>query len=253
MILETDAIVLDCNDHGESDVIVTLFSRDHGRVAAIAKGAKKSLRRFVNKLEVFTFLHVACRRRDPAGLAFLSEAELHRAFFNIRRHFQLYTTATVIREFLLIAIRDNQPDERIFQLSLWALHHLDRHHPPETVLTLFLIRFFEHLGYRPDLERCGRCHCPFPSGDPQRFSPEAGTLLCPGCLDHGTIATLLSQGTIRLLRTAQDLPLQRLDRLRFSEPLQSESLVMLHAYGRSLFQRDIVSWRHLRDRRRLAG
>lgn len=246
MILETDAIVLDCNDHGEADVIATLFSRDHGRVVAIAKGAKKSLRRFVNKLEVFSFLHVSCRRRDSAGLAFLAEAELHRAFFNIRGRLDLYTTATIIREFLLIAIRDNQPDERTFQLSLWAFHHLDRHHPPQTVLTLFLIRFFEHLGYRPDLERCGHCHSQVAPGNVVRFFPEAGTLLCPRCLDQGAISTPLSQGTIRLLRTAQDLPLQRLDRLRFSEPLQSESLNMLHAYGRSLFQRDIVSWRHLR-------
>jgi DNA repair protein RecO (recombination protein O) len=55
----------------------------------------------------------------------------------------------------------------------------------------------------------------------------------------------LSQGTLKMLRTAQNLPLARLDRLRLSEPLQQESLSMLHAYGKSLFQRDIVSWRHL--------
>lgn len=253
MVMETDAIVLDCADHGESDVIVTLFSRDHGRLMAIAKGAKKSLRRFVNKLELFSFLHVACKRSNPENLALLGEAELHHAFFQIRRRLDLYTAATVMREFLLIAIRDNQPDERIFQQSLWALHHLDLHYPSRAVLALFLIRFFEYVGYRPTLERCDRCREEVVASRRYCFLPEVGTLVCSGCLEPTIASAPLSQGTIKMLRAAQDLPLQRLDRLRLSESMQVEALHMLHAYGRNLFQRDIISWRHLWRRPHPAG
>jgi DNA repair protein RecO (recombination protein O) len=243
--METDVIVLECNDHGESDVIVTLFSRDNGRMTAIAKGAKKSLKRFVNKLEIFSFLHVVCQRKTPASLALLAEADLHCAFFNIRHHLELYVVATVIREFLLIAIKDGEPDEHIFQLSLWAFHQLDQNHTPRTILALFLIRFFEYVGYRPNLDNCGRCQGQVSTSGPLNFLPEAGTLFCSHCLAPATPMSSLSQGTLKMLRTAQNLPLQRLDRLRLSEPLQQESLSMLHAYGKSLFQRDIVSWRHL--------
>lgn len=244
--METDAIVLDINDHGESDVIVTLFARHEGRVRAIAKGARKSLRRFVNKLEPFSFLHVVCRRKSLDALAFLAEAELHSAFFNIRNDLELYTVASVIQEFLLIAIKDEQPDERIFRLSLWSLHHLDRQHTPRAVLALFLIRFFEYLGYRPDLEHCGGCRRAVTATAQCHFHPEWGALVCSHCRSAATVTTPLSPGTVKVLRVAQHLPLERLDRLRLSGPMLQEALAMLHHYGRNLLQRDIVSWRQLR-------
>ena len=55
---DTEAIVLDCRDHGESDKIVTFFCLDAGRLAGIAKGANRSKRRFVNKLELFSSLQL---------------------------------------------------------------------------------------------------------------------------------------------------------------------------------------------------
>ncbi|MGW8193663.1 MAG: DNA repair protein RecO, partial [Desulforhopalus sp.] len=102
--METEAIVLDCIDHGESDIIVTLFCLDGGRLSAIAKGAKKSKKRFVNKLEIFTFLHITYQRKSSTSLAFLAEAELHTGFVNIRSNLELYTIASIIREFLLIGV-----------------------------------------------------------------------------------------------------------------------------------------------------
>ena len=113
--METEALVLDCIDHGESDLIVTFFSLDAGRLSAIAKGAKKSKKRFVNKLELFTFLHINYRQKG-SGLAFLSEAELHTSFLNIRQNAALYTVASIIRESVLIGVKDGEPDKKTFRL-----------------------------------------------------------------------------------------------------------------------------------------
>ncbi len=57
-VLESPAVVLNCYDHGESDKIVTLFCQNIGLITGIAKGANRSTKRFVNKLELFTLLHV---------------------------------------------------------------------------------------------------------------------------------------------------------------------------------------------------
>ncbi|NOQ45602.1 MAG: DNA repair protein RecO, partial [Desulfobulbaceae bacterium] len=81
----TRGIVLSVSAHGESDKLVTFYSPDLGRSTGIAKGAKRSKQRFVNKLEEFSLLQIMYRPSRGSGLLFLSEAELDRAFLSLRR------------------------------------------------------------------------------------------------------------------------------------------------------------------------
>ena len=222
---ETDAIVLNCTEHGESDVIVTLFCQDVGRLSAIAKGAKKSKKRFVNKLEFFSFLHITYQQKANRSLAFLAEADLHTSFLHIRQNLELYSIASVIREFLLIGVRENEPDLHIFRLSLWALHNLDQRQPPMTVLSLFLIRFYDHVGYRPDLQTCAHCG--------SLVSSKIATVLIPPAEELSVRAVFLiynkgfplSHGTIKMLRSAQDQPFERLHRLKMSGSILYEAIL----------------------------
>ncbi|HSL39920.1 MAG TPA: DNA repair protein RecO [Desulforhopalus sp.] len=242
--METEALVLDCRDHGESDLILTLYGRSTGRLSAIAKGAKKSRRRFVNKLEPFTFLHIQYRQKANQSLAFLAEAELYSSFINIRSSLELFGAASVIQEFLLAAIREGEPDEKIFRLSLWAFHSLDRRIGSKTVVTLFLVRLFDYLGYRPDFQRCTLCRTPAGEGPGHAFSLQQGGIVCTGCIGQGGLH--LSPGTLKILQSAQELPLEKLHRLLLSETQLSEALGILSAYGRELLQRDIISWQVMR-------
>ena len=248
---ETGAIVLDCRDHGESDRIVTFFCLETGRLSGIAKGANKSKRRFVNKLELFSSLHLTYSLPRQGGLAFIAAADLQSSFLNLRKDVDLYNAATVIREFVLIGTSEKERDDRVFGLLHWALHALDKKHPRLTVVILFLMRFFEYIGYRPDLLYCHHCSQSVVTQRRVNFNYATGGLVCQACSDHGFQTTVpLSLGTIKLLANAQDLPLERLHRLQFSPQAQDESLNMLHRYGRQLFQRDIHSWESLQGRRK---
>jgi DNA repair protein RecO (recombination protein O) len=243
---ETAAIVLDCRDQGESDKIVTFFCQQAGRLSGIAKGAKRSKRRFVNKLEIFSSLHLTYCLPRHGGLAFIVAADLQSSFLNLRKNIDLYNAATVLREFVLIGTSEKEPDGRIFEILLWALQSLDKKHPYRTVVILFLIRFFEYLGYRPDLLHCHHCGQPVAARQRAGFNYMAGCLLCESCSSHGFQTTVpLSPGTIKLLANAQNQPLERLHRVHFSSQAQDEALDMLHRYGRQLFQRDIHSWKAL--------
>jgi DNA repair protein RecO (recombination protein O) len=240
---ETAAIVLDCRDHGESDKIVTFFCQQAGRLSGIAKGAKRSKRRFVNKLELFSSLHLTYSLPRHSGLAFIAAAELQSSFLNLRKNIDLYNAATVIREFVLIGTSEKERDDRVFEILHWALQSLDKKRPHLTVVIHFLIRFFEYIGYRPDLLHCHHCGQLVAAQQRPGFNYIAGCLVCESCSSHGFQTTVpLSPGTIKLLANAQDQPLERLHRLQFSIQAQDESLDMLHRYGRQLFQRDIHSW-----------
>lgn len=240
---ETEAIVLDCRDHGEADVIVTFFCRDIGRVSAIAKGAKRSQKRFVNKLELFTFLHITYSEPTNSSLLFLNDAELYASFINLRKEITLYTAANVIRECILLTMRDGEQDENLFRLILWALHNLDLKQPYLSTLTLFLVKFYSCIGYKPQMNACQNCGVPTATGREYSFNYLGGGIICSNCpaTRHQT-SIRISHGTMKILQSAQDLPLDKLHRLKFSGNIVDESLNALHHYGRHLFQREIISW-----------
>lgn len=247
-IRETDGIVLDTREHGESDLILTLFCRDGGRATAIAKGARKSLRRFVNKLEIHSFLHVTLRQRSPGSMALLEEAELHAGFIRLRKDIQRYTAASVIREFTLLATREGEADERSYALLLWAFHHLDREMPHLLVVMLFLLRFYDYIGYRPELRSCFHCGAVADTRRDFGFSTVYGGVVCDACLaTRAGTGISLSGRTIKILQAAQDMPMKDLYRLEIPEQQLYEALNILHRYGRHVLGRDIISWTMLRS------
>ncbi len=244
--LESAAIVLDCRDHGESDTIVTFFCRHHGRLTGIAKGAKRSKKRFVNKLEIFSSLRIRHTLPKNHHLAFVAEAELIDGFLSLRQNISCYTTATTIRELILLATRELEGDEELYPLLTWALHALNTGRAPLSVLIFFLIRFFTAIGYRPQLDSCTSCDQPTRANETYSFHTANGGIYCSKCdVNRTTERIRLSRGTLKSLTTALTQPLERLHRLQLSESSQKEALGFLHCYARQLFQREIISWAFL--------
>ena len=244
--IESPAIVLDCRDHGESDKIITLFCQRLGRITGIAKGAKRSKKRFVNKLEIFSSLNICHTLPLNGRLAFIAEAELLDGFINIRTDIACYTTASIIREFLLLATKEMEGDTKLYPLLIWAFHSLNTQQSPNPVLIFFLIRFFSIIGYHPNLSNCAECGQQLNNSDNYSFHTQSGGIHCNRCTQgqrHSRVP--LSCGTLKYLDMAIKQPLSRLRRLQLTEQSQLESLSFLHIYGRQLFQREIISWRFL--------
>ena len=247
---ESAAIVLDCHDHGESDLVVTFYCQGIGRMTGIAKGAKRSQKRFVNKLELFSSLSLRyTEAKRSNNLAFIVEAELLESFLRLRQSMPLYLAATVIRELILAATRDLEGDDGLFSLLHWALQALDNQRPAMTVLVLFQLKFFEQIGYRPNLGSCLRCGQPFAMAQGYGFDSRAGSIICRPCLGElGQAAVVpLSRGTIKFLDSAQHQPLGRLHRLHLSRAGLHEALSLFYHYGRHLLQREIYSLKSLSD------
>ena len=239
------AIILDCYDHGESDKIVTFFCQGRGRITGIAKGALRSRRRFVNKLELFSFLQITYTRRNPTSLALITDAELLNSFIHLRSSFPHYQAASVIRELVLLATSEKLSDDSLFSLTLWALDKLDKKEDQKTVLALFLVKLYDAIGYRPDLARCQGCGKEYQQKAPATFNAQAGGLICPNCqATHGG-GWRLAPGTIQMMLTIQQQPLERLARFKMTRGMLKEVLDCLHRYGRHLFQKDIHSWKSI--------
>jgi len=243
------AIVLDCRDYGESDQIMTFFCQELGRMSGIAKGAKRSQKRFVNKLELFTSLSLHYSVSRPGSLAFIAEAELVDSFLNLRQDAHLFLMASVMRELIMAATQELEGDDGIFALLEWGLRSLHSRYPALTILSFFQIRFLERIGYRPHLYSCCQCKQPFRETIRYSFDNRHGGLVCEQCQDQEMIplTTTLSPGTIKILEAAQNCPLHRLHRLQLSGLGVGESLSFLHRYQQHLLQRDICSLKLLNE------
>lgn len=245
---ETDGVVLETRDHGESDLIVTLYCPDSGKITAIAKGARKSKRRFVNKLEMFTFLHLQLRRSGNRSLLLLEEAELHAAFLNLRHDVVRYSVASVIRELMLLGTREGETDEQLYKMLLWTLDSLDRRDTPLKPLMFFFLRYLDYIGYRPEVDCCTQCGTSAPSMGQFRFNTFSGGLVCTSCSPAPSSSLIpLSSTTITLLTDAQDAQLKQLSGLQAQTRSIHEGLNILHRYGRHILQREIHSWKMLRQ------
>ncbi len=244
------ALVVDSRDYGESDKIVIFFCREIGRLSALAKGAHRSKKRFLNKLEIFSFVEISYSRSAPGRLAVLSEAELLNSFISLRSNLDGYRTASIIREYLLLAIQDTSGDDHLFQLALWALHSLNGNDDQRRVLALFLIKFFDVLGYRPDFSSCQLCSASPPAGEPVSFAAESGGVICTRCSspaspnEHRTLAA----GTVQMISAVQQQPIARLNRFKPGGMVLEQILDYAGSYGRHLFQREIQSWKWLDQR-----
>lgn len=240
---ECAAIVLDCHDHGESDQIITFFCQNIGRMKGIAKGAKRSQKRFVNKLELFSFLLIRYIEPRNSNLVLIVEAELIESFIYIRQAMPLYAAATVIRELILAATRDLDGDDGLFPLLQWGLQSLEVQRRAMNVLVLFQLKFFEQIGYRPHLDFCLQCNQPFGAAPNYGFDSRVGSIVC-GCCQKAQNQSLLmplSKGTIKTLVSAQNQPLNRLHRFSLSATGLQEALSFLYHYGQHLLQREICS------------
>ncbi|MGL1930654.1 MAG: DNA repair protein RecO [Desulfotalea sp.] len=241
----THAIVLQNFDHGESDKIVTLFSQDLGRISCIAKGAKKSQKRFVNKLETFSFLNVTITEYAGRNLCFLNEAELLTPFLDLRKDIKLFTIASIIQEFLLQTIKEQEQEDNVFKLTLWALHQVSRHRSAKTILAIFLIRFFSEIGFKPELSCCINCGISVNEKTNNfNFHHSHGGLICQSCTPKQNSIAL---GTVMFLNSAQSNKLEKIHRLQPGELILRQSLSHLHQYGKNILQREIISWRIFKE------
>jgi DNA repair protein RecO (recombination protein O) len=244
----TGCIVLKNADFGESDRIITLYSPDIGRFAAIAKGAKRSQKRFVNKLEEFSLLDISYRPAKHNRLHFLSEAELKEAFISLRTNWQRYCAAILANELVLRFTGEHDPDRRIFSLLHWLLESLHNGSSPLPTVVFFHLHLLNACGYRPKLEHCAICSCLPDKNRGLSFTlqPGNGTLICSRCSGNaGRSRFALSLQSLKFLQTAQGMTVKKMHRLQMPENIASECLSVLYNYSKYLLQCDIHSWSFL--------
>jgi DNA repair protein RecO (recombination protein O) len=245
-VRQVKAIILRTRDYSESDRLITFFTRDQGQLTGIAKGARRSKKRFVNTLEPLSQVLITYADRSTSGLVRIDASELRNAFIELRADLTRLSYASLGCEIALGMSPERQANPGLFTLLNHYLEHLEHGADPENSALLFQIRMLSLTGYAPNLQACVNCAKEMRSGEDWFFSIPQGGLLCP---DHGYGQKIYpaSLGTFRLLQQAQTLPLAKLWRLRFHHQSRQECRLLLLNLVRHHLEKDLKSLKLLQQ------
>lgn len=183
-----DAVVLRVQKLGESDRIITLLTRRHGRLRAVARGVRRTTSRFGGRLEPFGHvdLQLASDPHKPgAGLHAISQVEgIDLYGKRLVTDYPRYTVASAVAETAeRLTPVEQEPALRIFQLTLGALRALAvGEHAGTLVLDAYLLRSMAVAGWAPALTACAVCGT---AGRHAAFSVPAGGSVCGDCRPPG--------------------------------------------------------------------
>jgi len=237
--LETEAILLRSVDYGESDRIVHLLTPETGRLTAMAKGARRSRRRFPGTLDVFNRLAIGARARPRATMAFLEHARLVDPFLGIRANPARYALASFLTEMLdrLSPEGINGPEaEGLFRYATESLALLERAHPTPTLRLLLELRGFDALGLRPELGRCVRCgRVPderVSATHRVNFHVSDGGIVCSACALRLDGLVGLELGTLRVLEAGSSADVESLPRIELAGDALAEAARLVFRFQR---------------------
>ena len=173
---------------GEADRIVTLLTREHGRVRAVAKGVRRTTSRFGSRLEPFT--HVDLQLAEGRNLDTITQAETITPFSaGLGLHYDRYTAGTVMLETAdRLVAEEKEPSVQHFLLLVGGLRAMTAgERGSSQVLDSYLLRSLAVAGYAPSFEHCARCGTlPTPGNRHRWFNPSMGGMLCATCRVPGS-------------------------------------------------------------------
>ncbi|MBW2268196.1 MAG: DNA repair protein RecO [Deltaproteobacteria bacterium] len=227
----SEALVLRGVDFGESDRILHLLLPDVGRLTAIAKGARRSRKRFSGTLDLFQHLRVLVDRRRRGAMARLDGATLLRNFDEIRIDPSRFALGCFLLELLdrLAPEGGARADtQRLFRFALDSLALVSERPVDGALRVLLELRALDALGLRPEFSRCVRCAGDaLVRGGAVSFHVADGGVVCGPCAREGEGLLAVHPGTLRALEQGLRFELHQLHRLALGPELLAEARLLL--------------------------
>jgi DNA repair protein RecO (recombination protein O) len=148
------AVVLRTYRLGEADRIVSLLTDTHGKVRAVAKGARRTRSRLGARLEPTA--HVQLLMYEGRELDVVNQAETIDLHGAIRSDLDRFRHASALLEATELVAQERQADGELYRMLVGALGEIERQDSP-LIVAAYAWRLLVHDGSAPQLERCVRC------------------------------------------------------------------------------------------------
>ncbi|HUI43256.1 MAG TPA: DNA repair protein RecO [Terriglobia bacterium] len=203
-LVETEAIVLRTYRLGEADKIVSLFTRQMGRVRAVAAGAQRPKSRYGGTLESLSYVRLWLFERENRDLRRLNSVEIIESFFDMQKDYATHLSGQFVVEVAEQLLPEREVNERAFRLLLVVLRSLKRSHETARPLVYFDYWILRLGGFLPDLTVCAGCGRTF-GDEVAYYAPGSAALFGREC--RGTAGSITAGGVAGQSISAQSLAL----------------------------------------------
>lgn len=245
----SEAVVLKRSDFGEADRLLTLYSREQGKIKAIAKGARKPQSRKTGHVELFMRSNFLFAKGKD--LAIITQAEMVESYSALRDDLIRTTYASYALELLDQFTVEADPHLGIYELLAKALGWFANHDDVLLIARYYELRLLSLTGFQPQLFTCVSCGEAITEQD-QYFSADVGGLLCPNCYQADRRAVEISAVAVKVLRYLQTRPYDTIQSLRLRRPVHTELERIVQTYLTHILEKNLKSVDFLHRLRREA-
>ncbi|MEK6220692.1 MAG: DNA repair protein RecO, partial [Chloroflexota bacterium] len=231
-----EAIVLKHRDYGEADRVLSIYTREKGKLQAIAKGARKVRSRKGGHLEPFT--HVKLQLATGRTWYIVSQAEAIEPFAVLREDLEILGYASYIVELLEKFTLEEERNPGVFDLVKRTLARLARGEDVPVVIAYYEIRLLDLLGFRPELKKCVVSEDEILPQD-QYFSAALGGVVSPAHGKQLAGAVPISMQALKFMRHFQRSSYKDAQRANISQEVRQELEVVMQHYLTYLLERGL--------------
>lgn len=196
-LVRAEAVVLRRRDLGEADRILTLFTRELGKLRVVAKGVRRPISRLGGHLDLFARTQVLLARGRELDV--VTQAQLLESFIGLRHEPWRAGWAGYLADLTDRATADADPQPALYDLLVDCLRALADCTDSFAIVRRFEMRLLVLLGYQPELAICPRCSRRLIPGS-LAYAPEQGGVLCAECVGSTANEIPVSVGAVKALR-----------------------------------------------------
>lgn len=236
----TEGVVLKSTTSGEAGLLLTFYTRDHGKLKAVVSGARKPTSKLAGHLQLLNRVEMEMGSARSSGIDAVSQAQVAESFPGLNASLPGVSRGIYLAELVDGFGAEGSPNIELYSLLLDALRTLDSSPEEEFVLRHFELHLLRCSGFMPELYRCVECGVELAPGD-HRFSPELGGTVCTRCNPHGVRMMHLSLQAIKVLRFFERCQPSEAIKLRVPPTLREELQGLLLAALKYWLDKEIQS------------
>ena len=233
-----EAIILSYTPLGEADLLVTMYTRDQGKVRAVGKGARRLTSKLVGHLEPLTVVKMSMAHGRSMDI--ISQAEVIRSFSKLKEDLMGITKGLYLAELVDGFGSEDQANPALYHLALNSLHAIAQNPDSELPLRYFELRLLMVSGLMPELYHCVECRQSLKPGA-HRFSPNVGGVICLDCNPEEARMRPLSVRALKVLRLFHRGTPAQAHQLRMDPALAQELKTLLASAVSYWLEREIRS------------
>lgn len=237
-----EGIVIRSMDYGESNKIITLFTRDVGKVGVMVRGAKKMNSRHSAIAQLFTHGEFVFFKTGTQ-LGTLNHADVISSHHRLRADLMLTAYSAYMAEMVDRILTDNEPNPFIYEQLKAAFDVIEDGKDTQIITHLFEMKMLIQAGYAPNFNECASCGM---ETNHPRLHIQLGGLLCVNCTMNYPQSLSITEGLLKLLRLLARVDLNRLGKVE----VKPETKLLLKQVMRAFLDTHIgIQWRsqHVMD------